>query len=71
MVTQHNQESTMKKVFIDPGCITCGTCEFIAQDVFEVLDVSYVKKGVDWAKHKDLIKQAAAACPVSVIKYEE
>ena len=61
----------MKKVFIEPGCITCGTCEFIAPDVFEVSDVSYVKENINAKDHTQKIKEAAFACPVQVIKYEE
>lgn len=61
----------MKKVTIEPGCITCGACEFIAPEVFEVTDISHVKKDADLAKNKELIKAAASACPVNVIKYQE
>lgn len=59
----------MKKVWIDPGCITCGRCEFIAPEVFEVLDVAHVKKDADFSKHSSAIQQAAQTCPVQVIKY--
>lgn len=61
----------MKKVQIDPGCITCGACEFIAPEVFEVTDISHVKKDADLKKNCQKIKEAACACPVNVIKYEE
>lgn len=61
----------MKKVTIEPGCITCGTCEFIAEEVFEVTQVCRIKSAVDFAKNKDLIEQAAQACPVQVITYEQ
>lgn len=61
----------MKKVWIEPGCITCGKCEFIAPEVFEVLAVAYVKKDVEPERYQELIKEAAKACPVQVIKYEE
>ena len=37
----------MKKLWIDPGCITCGMCEFIAPKVFEVTDVSHIKSDCD------------------------
>ena len=59
----------MKKVWITPGCITCGACEFAAPEVFEVLDVAYVKENVDLKKNENEIKNAAKSCPVSVIKY--
>ncbi len=54
----------MKKVTIEPGCITCGACEFVAPEVFQVTDICHVKKNVD-------LRQAAMACPVNVIKFEE
>ncbi len=59
----------MKKVWIDPGCITCGRCEFIAPEIFEVLDVAYIKPNVNIEKHEQAVVQAAATCPVQVIKY--
>ena len=61
----------MKKVWIAPGCITCGKCEFITPEVFEVLDIAHVKKDVDLEKYKNEIKDAAQSCPVQVIKYIE
>jgi ferredoxin len=59
----------MKKVWIDPGCITCGRCEFIAPEIFEVTDVASVKPGADIVKHEQAIQEAAKTCPVQVIKY--
>lgn len=59
----------MKKVWINPGCITCGRCEFIAPEIFEVLDVAYVKRDVDPEGYEQAIKEAAKTCPVQVIKY--
>lgn len=61
----------MKKVTIEPGCITCGSCEFITPQVFEVTDRSRVKKNVDLSQHTEKIKEAARKCPVQVITYEE
>ena len=61
----------MKKVTIEPGCITCGLCEFIAPEVFQVTDLSHVKKDANVSAYKDAIKQAAQGCPVQVITYEE
>lgn len=60
----------MKKVWIEPGCTSCGMCEFICEEVFEIKEISELKK-VDYSKFKEKIKEAAAMCPVSVIKYEE
>jgi ferredoxin len=62
----------MKKVWIEPGCIGCEVCKYMAPEVFEVKEnVSKVKNGVDLEKNKKFIKQAAKRCPVKVIKYEE
>lgn len=61
----------MKKVTVEPGCITCGTCAFIAPEVFEVTDVSRVKKDVDIESQKELIEKAVTKCPVQVIKFQE
>jgi len=61
----------VKKVWITPGCITCGACEFTAPEVFEVLDVARVKQNVDFANYENEIKNAAKSCPVNVIKYSE
>lgn len=58
----------IKKVFIEPGCTTCGSCEFIAPEVFEVTDVARVKKNANIKDNQDTIEQAVAACPVFVIK---
>lgn len=59
----------MKKVWIEPGCITCGACEFIAPEVFEVTDLSHIKPEADIKKNSDLIEAAAQSCPVQVIKF--
>ena len=61
----------MKKVYIIPGCISCGTCEQICPDVFEVKGIAEVKSNANLEENTELIKEAADICPVSVIKYEE
>jgi ferredoxin len=61
----------IKKVWVDEGCITCGLCEEIAGEVFEVNETSEVKKGADFAANESEIKEAAEGCPVEVIKFEE
>lgn len=60
-----------KKLRIEPGCITCGLCEFIAPEVFEVTDISRIKKNCDIVKNEKLIEQSVKECPVSVIKYDK
>jgi ferredoxin len=61
----------MKNVIVEPGCISCGSCQFIAPEVFEVTDTSHVKYPVDMVKFGNCIRDAAAKCPVQVIKIEE
>ena len=61
----------MKKVKIEPGCITCGACEFIAPEVFEVSDIAHVKNKNNFQTFEKEIKEAVEACPVNVIKIEE
>ena len=62
---------SMKNVTIEPGCITCGACEFIAPKVFKVTDISHVDPQADLQENKECIKMAAQACPVNVITYQE
>ena len=58
------------KVKIEEGCIPCGACEPFCPDVFKVEDVATVNEaGV--AGNEDCVKEAADACPVSVISVEE
>jgi len=61
----------MKKVFIQPGCISCGSCEFICPLVFDIREKSYVRGDAPLVENSDLIKEAAKKCPVQVIMYEE
>lgn len=65
------QQKVIKKVWIEPGCISCGSCEFICNEVFKVDPTSKVKPNIDFEKYKELIKKAALKCPVQVIKIEE
>lgn len=57
------------KVWIIDGCISCGLCEQICPEVFEVIDLAQVRDGVDFNEYEDAIKEAAESCPVEVIKY--
>ncbi|MBI2352897.1 ferredoxin [Candidatus Dependentiae bacterium] len=61
----------MKKVWIDPGCISCGACEFIAPEIFEIHHNAQVKKNINIKLYEKKIKEAAKNCPVQVIKYSE
>lgn len=64
------------KVTIQPGCISCGTCELIAPEVFVVevsaqvrLDCSH--SSCPCLQFKEKIKQAALMCPVGVIVIDD
>ncbi|HLW72858.1 MAG TPA: ferredoxin [Candidatus Babeliales bacterium] len=61
----------MKNVTVEPGCISCGSCQYLAPQVFEVTDTSHVQYPVDFKKFETCIRNAAAQCPVQVIKIEE
>ena len=54
------------KVRIEDGCIACGACESICEDVFTVEDVVVVNEG-SVSGNEEAVKEAAEACPVSVI----
>lgn len=72
LIIKYNlKQKFMKKLFIEPGCITCGACEFIAPDVFEVTDKSYIKTDADQEANKELIETAIRSCPVAVIKWQK
>lgn len=62
-----------KKIVIDrDGCISCGTCVSIAPEYFKLNDDDFkseVIKQYD-EKDKDIIQEAADACPVDVISVE-
>jgi len=61
------------KVWIIPGCIVCDACEDACPDVFNVTDTTSVVKmesQPNWGSLSEAIADAAAACPVNVIKYE-
>jgi len=58
------------KVIIEDGCICCGACESICGDVFSIEDMAVVNEaGI--TGNEDAVKEAADACPVSVIKVTE
>lgn len=58
-------------LFIEPGCISCGSCAFTAPEIFEVTDRSRIKEDADIDAHTALIEKAAARCPVSVITFKK
>ncbi len=58
------------KVEIIPGCISCGICESINSDVFKLNEIAHVYEE-NIPGHEEDCKEAAAQCPVSVIKVSE
>ena len=61
----------IKKVKINPGCISCGTCAYLAPDVFKVTDISRVKKEVDINIYEEQIRKAIQSCPMGIIHYQD
>ena len=62
------------KVWLDESndeCTSCGLCESIALDIFEVPDKMVVKSNANFNDSIADIKDAADSCPVGVIKFEE
>ena len=60
------------RVWIEEGCISCGSSESNCPEVFKVGDEgAVVLEGVDYSPLEEKIKKAADGCPVEVIKYEE
>ena len=60
----------ISSVTIEDGCTSCGLCEQICPEVFEMPDVAKVKSGVDLNQYEDKIKEAADSCPATVIKVQ-
>ena len=60
------------RVWIEKGCISCGSSEGNCPEVFKVKDEgATVIEGVDYSGLEEKIKIAAESCPVEVIKYDE
>lgn len=66
--------TSIKKVWIEAGCISCKLCQDIAPKVFRVDDDQDCVVLADAAQHfrsqRDDIEQAARDCPVEVIKID-
>jgi ferredoxin len=58
------------KVRIEEGCIACGACESVCEEVFTVDDTVHVNEG-NIAGNEESVKEAAESCPVNVIIVEE
>ena len=61
------------RVWIEEGYISCGLSESTCPEVFKVKaeGSTVVIKGVDYSGLEEKIKDAANACPVQVIMYDE
>ena len=60
------------RVWIEEGCISCGTSEDNCPEVFKVkAEGATVIEGADYSGLEGKIKIAAESCPVEVIKYDE
>lgn len=59
------------KVSIIDGCIACGLCEAICPEVFVMNDLAEVIPDSNPDAHAAAVKDAAAQCPVEVIKIQE
>ena len=60
----------ISRVTIEDGCISCGVCEQVCPEVFKVNDIAEILKEADLSANEDKIREAAASCPVTVIKVE-
>jgi len=61
----------MKNVWIDDTCVACGSCVEICPEVFELEgELATIKKGADLSLDETII-EAAEACPVEAIRYEQ
>ncbi len=64
----------IRRIWIEEGCIACKVCEDLAPQVFVVEDDQTCVIRPDAAAHfvplADDIEQAAADCPVEVIKFD-
>ncbi len=62
---------TIKKVWVEDGCVLCGLCETSCPNVFFMgQEKAEIKKDVNLNKNEDCLKKAADECPVTVIKFE-
>ncbi len=61
----------MKNLQIDDSCVACGSCVEICPEVFELEgDLANIKQSADLSLDEKII-EAAEACPVEAIHYEQ
>lgn len=61
----------IKKVTINPGCVSCGACQASCPEVFEIKGISQVKNEADLNANEQKIKEVSRVCPVECIEVEE
>ncbi len=61
----------MKKLYIEPGCVSCGSCAAICPQVFTMNRTATVLPDANLEKHAKLIQEAADLCPVQVIVFDD
>ena len=62
----------MKKVIvIEESCISCGICEAMAPDIFEIDGVSTVVNSEVTSENEELINNVVNDCPTSAIEVTE
>lgn len=64
---------TITRIWIEEGCITCGNSESVCPEVFKIdipKGTAAVIEDADYEALDAKIRQAAASCPVRVIKFE-
>lgn len=60
------------KVWIDrEGCISCGLCPEICPEVFRIAEDGRAEVYGTPEAAEDSVREAAASCPVEVIRAEE
>ncbi|MEM7309466.1 MAG: ferredoxin [Planctomycetota bacterium] len=68
---------TIRRVWIEEGCISCNLCEDLAPEVFEVPPGSESKTRKKYERHlksadvQEKVQEAADSCPVEVIQVEK
>ena len=68
---------TVRKIWIEDGCISCNLCEDIVSEVFHVPAGETCRPRKGHEKHfgdadvEEQIQEAAESCPVEVIQVEE
>ena len=60
----------MKIKVVEENCIGCGACESICGELFEVAEVSKVKKKEVPEELKEKAQEAIDSCPTSAITEE-